>query len=746
MLQNRSFSRALPVSLCLLTAVVLAACGGGYTGADSSMLSTSLTSSSAFSVSTYGSSSLKGRPADAGGFSTPTQPSAPADNSPTQLEAAAPIATPTFAPTVAPTPAPAPDLVAAAAPTQALAAGPATASSSTASCGVADVSNWTIPVPSTRDANVPLRSLQQPGSRLFYISAATGSDVTGDIYFWDGNRIIDSAGKPADASGAAYGTDPMNPSAAVKAFKRWAYVAPRQSGGDIGTHGPLGTPVVATRGGFPDWWMFKRGETFDLSQDLLSFEREVNPGASAVTESLSVSGGRSATERQIVGAYGDVCLGRARFVHPQQGFLTRWETAGFPLFKNVAYLSLHFDGHDVQPAASYGGITMLYQGSANTNILFEDMWFDAAPIDIGAGNGAQVTLRRSIVTDAFSTAGFGHGPIGIYYDGARDGVLRIEESILLRNGFSGGDSKTMAWPPTGAQTWDMFSRNLYLNGQTSSMQSGIFDSVSMMGASGDQFRQGMRVERNFFYQGYVSMGAYGGYPDADGATGSMTDNVLQRFVGTGTSNNLGQPGWGMGLTSGAYNVEVTHNIVTGAQYAGTGAAFGLSPLSWICDHTFHFATRSNRVHDNIFESPADSAPFTVEDGVTGESTPGCAQWQYPGVKGNVVSNNVLISPSGKATSYNPVGAGVGTSNDTAYSGNTLYASRTTAAAALGWANPNRTLKTYMQANGVVVTSIDGFPEYFNVASRLRRGQWQPQWTGKALVNYVRGGFGVPALP
>ena len=38
------------------------------------------------------------------------------------------------------------------------------------------------------------------------------------------------------------------------------------------------------------------------------------------------------------------------------------------------------------------------------------------------------------------------------------------------------------------------------------------------------------------------------------------------------------------------------------------------------------------------------------------------------------------------------------------------------------------------------------PEYFNAASPLRRGQWQPQWTGKALVNYVRGGFGVPALP
>ena len=757
------------MSLCLLTAVVLTACGGGYTGADASTLGTSQTSSTLLSVSTYGSAYSKGRPADAGGFSTPTTSTAAPSVGPTPIPASYLVATAAPTPvytapqtpapagnsltpistttTSTPTAAPAPTLVTAT-PTKALTAAPATTSSSTSSCGVADVGNWTIPVPSTRDASVPLRSLQQPGSRLFYISAATGSDATGDIYFWDGSRIIDSAGKPADASGNAYGTDPMNPSAAVKAFKRWAYVGPRQDGTqDIGSPGTVGGPQPATRAGFPDWWMFKRGETFDLASDLLSFARQTNPSTNLVYSSLAVPGGRSATERQIVGAYGDVCQPRPRFVHPMLGFVSLYNNAASPQFKNVAYLSLQFDGHDVLPVGTYGGITLLYQTAASTDILFEDIWLDAAPVNIGSNNGAQITLRRDLITDAFSTAGFSHGPLGIYYEGASNGVLRIEESILMRNGFSNGDPKTLPWPPTGAQTWDMFSRNLYLNGKTNSMQSGMFDSVSMMGASGDQFRPGMRVERNFFYQGYVSMGAYGGYPDSDGATGTMTDNILQRFLGTGTNSNVGQPGWGMNLTSGAFNVEVARNIVTGAQYAGTGAAFGISPLSWVCyDHTFHYATRYNRVHNNIFESPSDSAPFTISDGVTGESTPGCAQWQPPGVKGNVVSNNVLVSPSGTATAYVPVGAAVGTSNDTAYSGNTFYASRAAAASALGWVNPNRTLKTYMQANGVPVTSIDGFPEYFGVASQLRRGQWQPQWTGKALVNYVRSGFGVPALP
>ena len=611
-------------------------------------------------------------------------------------------------------------------------------------CG-ADIGNWTIPVPTPASKNVALRDINQPGSRLFYISAASGTDATGDIYFWDGAEIIDSAGKPANAAGQPYGTDPMNPSAAVKPFKRWAYVGPRDNGSDIGTAATVGGALAATRAGYPDWWMFKRGETFDLSQDLLSFARESNPGITSVGSSLAVSGGRSATERQIVGAYGDVCAPRPRFIHPQQGFMTRYENAAAAVFKNVAYLSLHFDGHDrVQPSI-YAGLTMLYQNSSSTNILFEDMWFDAATVNISENNGAQVTLRRSLITDNYTTDGT--YAQGLYYYGARDGHLRIEDSILMRNGFSRGDPKTTAWPPSGKQVWAMNGRNLYVHGQTSNMNSAFIDSVSMLGASGDQFRAGLRVERNFFYQGYVAMGAYGGYADSDGPTGTLTDNVLQRFVGTGTESDVGQPGWGIGLTSGAYDVEVARNIVTGAQYAGTGNAFGISPLAWLCyAHVYKYATRGNRIHDNILEAPKDSVPIGVSDGITGESTPGCSKWQYAGVKQNDVSNNVLISPSGKAWSFDPVGAAIGTANDTTVSNNKLYASRAAAASALSWADPNRTLKTYMQANGVTVTSADGFPEYFNAATQMRRGQWKVEWTGKAITNHIRGGFGVAALP
>ena len=46
---------------------------------------------------------------------------------------------------------------------------------------------------------------------------------------------------------------------------------------------------------------------------------------------------------------------------------------------------------------------------------------------------------------------------------------------------------------------------------------------------------------------------------------------------------------------------------------------------------------------------------------------------------------------------------------------------------------------------VTVTSVDGFPEYFNAATQMRRGQWKAEWTGKAIVNHFRSGFGVAPL-
>lgn len=607
-----------------------------------------------------------------------------------------------------------------------------------------DEKGWTTPRPTAADLSTGLQQIDQPGSRLYYMDSASGSDQTGEIYFWNGHRIIDSRGREADGTGLAYGIDPMQPSRAVKPFKRWAYVGPRSNGADIGQRGVVGAPSGGTRAGYPDWWLFARGRTYDLADDLLSFERETNPDATTVPSSLMVPGGRSASERQVVGAYGDPCQPRPRFVHPLLGFVTEISKPSSTL-KHVAYLSLHFDGHDRPNGVSGGGATLLYQTAASVDILFEDIWFDAAMVNIGGNNAGSFTFRRVLITDSYSPDGKAHVQ-GLYYEGARDGQLRIEESILLRNGFR-GEPKAMPWPPAGDQVWNIYNRNLYLHGEADSMNSGLFDSVSMLGASGDQIRPGMRVERNFFYQGYVTMGAHGGYPDSAGPTGTLTDNVLQRFVAKGTRDDRGHPGWGFGLTSGAYEVEVARNIVTGAQHPSDEPALQLSPLAWPCyAHVYRHATRSNHVHGNIFDSAGGSA-VGVEIGVTGESPPGCSNYTGNGVTGNRIENNVMLSAIGSEAVYTLKGDRLshGDPSTASFTGNHVYRDRASAASARGWPAPERTLKSYLQSKGIAVHSSDGFPEYFAQAVQQRRGRWDPDWNSRTLVNYFRKGYAMQPL-
>ena len=626
---------------------------------------------------------------------------------------------------------------------------------------VTDIGGWTIPTPVTYDvSSYDLTDHRQPGSRLFYISN-DGSDPsgaespTGQIYFWDGTQIVDATGSKTGAGNIAYGTDPMNPTGPIKPYKRWVYVAPRRTGfgfanakvgaaWDGTSYKAPGDVKSDFRQGFPDWWLFKRGDSFDLQAEYLSFAKKTKTEATFVRGgSLAIPGGSSANKIQVLGAYGDLTQARPRFINPNSGtFLDAVDS-----IKHAAYLSLHFDGRGTNNE-TVKGINFTGHTTASINILLEDLWLEA----LGGNSiksGLEITLRRVLITDAFNKVEETGHVQGLFTSGTRDARIRIEQSILMRNGFKYGDPE-LSWPPSGDQTWNIFDRNMYLSGECDNDKCGVFDTVSLIGASGDQFRSGMRLERNFFYQGYVSMGASGGYPASDGPTGSILDNVLQRFKGTGTNDNRGQPGWGISLSSGAYKVEVARNIVTSAQFAGNNAGFGLSNLAWYCwGHNFKYATRENNIHDNIFDTGSANSAIRVTDGGGNEFNdigdrcgppPGVA-----GTTGNKIANNVLINASSTESEYiwKPDSAAI--PDDTVFADNNVYTNRSTAAADLDWPAPNRTLKTYLESIGVTVTSDDGFIEYFNEAKKQRRGYWRKEYTARPLVNYIRGGFGMDAL-
>jgi hypothetical protein len=168
----------------------------------------------------------------------------------------------------------------------------------------------------------------------------------------------------------------------------------------------------------------------------------------------------------------------------------------------------------------------------------------------------------------------------------------------------------------------------------------------------------------------------------------------------------------------------------------------LTPILQDCYAPALYATRANRIHHNILDTGSSTAALSVTDGTYNA----CFGLVLPGVRGNEATDNVLLNTRLRESEYLPVAGAVGTTPDTSYQRNQLHADRMAAASKLGWTDPDRTLKSYLVSKGLPVTSADGFPEYFERATQLRRGQWTPDYTSRAINAYIRTGFGMPAEP
>lgn len=740
----------------------------------------------------------------------------------------------------------------------------------------ADIGGWTSATvsPVVHSGGYTTPDLAQTGSRIFYIDPTNGVDSTtvsvASYYFWDGTNIVDTTGSTTNpGNGQAYGTDPRNPNqAAIKPYKRWAYVGPRRNCGDIATVDDVGWPAQAcatNRAAKPDWWLFKRGETIDLTTDLLGYKQEAVPGATNISSSLT-SGG-STVCCQVFGAYGATTTARPKFIHPQNSYITRTYSASAPTWQNVRYEGLHFDGHDRATGYNWT-FSFLNHLDASTGIVFEDDWFDGTK-EINLQSAGDYRFKRIIMNDSWRATAdpFGGHNQGIFFLGhTSTTIFRIEDSIFVRNGFTTGDPSTTTWPPTSPVLFDAFSRNLYFKGNVDRATSGIFNTVVLAGGSGDQFRQGGRVEGNFFYTGYI---VFNGESGTVGETnsGTLQNNVLQTYV-----NGTAHPGWGFNVGHGLHDVTVSGNIVTRAQ---SGRTLGVSNYSLhlkainddIPNDThlgpLNFATQNNTVTGNVFDAGAFTYAVQITDTSTSASTTGSDIWSFEwpgigvggtsGILSNTVTSNVFVydnvgslktyttytglgsscgtntgrpgtapvlttpcpangrdpnTGSGtlgsmsmqgsavnekwtitatSATNFNVTGsvsgaqaaATVGTPynngkvaftltaggtpwvagdafifsttatvspDSTTITGNDTYASMAAAAAAKGYQATDRTLVTYLQSIGDSVSSADGLTEYYAKLSTIRRGQWPLKYTAKPIVNHIRGGFGMSALP
>ena len=662
-------------------------------------------------------------------------------------------------------------------------------------------------LPMTRDGWVDLRALlvasdgsrrlgnhrarfndtRDRGSRIVFFDPVQGDNATAEVYWWDGRRIVDSAGRAANPkSGKAYGADPLEPDeAAIRPFRHGVGMV-RNADADprLRTHD---RDCEAVAGGYPDWFLYRRGRTHD-------------------TFDSGIVGGRSEREPMVVAAYGPLADGRA-IIAPALGRKVRYRDSERSIHnpmsastKGAKKLWLHmvYCGLDVRaPWTGVGAqVADSFAGGPVTAYAEDCRW--------AHGGGSRLTylprkttLRRCVVAFSWKAESHNQG----YFTSGFGSATTFEEVLFYRNGYK-SDPRTDPDPRR-----DIFSRNIYQGGgaQMGHRYLGI---ISADGASGGpQMRLGGRIEASLILEGYwfsstnsnktVNPWLVAGEGAGQSAVVRNNVQLVHAFptpkdpdTAERPSVRAAQPAWGYTLQGASFGALVEGNIISQAMLIddlgvaeGTrGFGIGLTARPDTYEDGKAHTQRNNTIRGNIVYRTAAGLQ------VSGD---------FSGVKGNVVEGNVFVAR--KAIQHSA--AAVDAAEGLALRKNRFYcdgelpaycraaqgnsaASYAKAAAAEKWPDPNRTLKRYVtevlglslldwkddpilapaarDARAGAGESYDptGLKTFMAVATNMRRGgtravprsgkpswggdyAWDERLTGRAVVNWIRAGFGLP---
>lgn len=429
-------------------------------------------------------------------------------------------------------------------------------------------------------------------SRLIYISN-TGNDAQAKAVKGRGYYL------PSDPE---IGPDPQNPIGPIV-----SYVTPREAAKKMRGSGWLrtdenGREIVSiterdrrnnlenpSGGGWPDWVMFKRGETFVgdggyqspgwafLGGNLGEIFRHgwgdniVAGGAFRYEAGLLM--GRSEDEPMVISAWGNPSDPRPIM---SGGF-----TIAYYNFTVVSSL-------DIQPnQTSRSGMQF---GNANPigynwwKTIVEDCRSEGHPMIAIQGGDRKVdlTIRRCVFADGWSAGGHNSSPFNGLNDGAK---LTIEECVFDRNGYKENPADATRWTArfssslalgelpdgTGVQptrTW--FDRNWYMSGDAGDTLVLRGNIAARTGGGAEQLRSGGLAYRNVFLFNHdgVLMGASDGY-------GFHNTFVVQNLF---LHDDLFLPpgGWGMNNYGQGADMVIAENIyahphsrIVGANGPGT---------------------------------------------------------------------------------------------------------------------------------------------------------------------------------
>lgn len=421
--------------------------------------------------------------------------------------------------------------------------------------------------------------IPQSDSRLIYISD-TGNDGTG-----------------VNTTLAAV-TDPFDPQITI-----YPYLT-------------IAAALAEARSGYPDWILFKRGDTW-------------------TNETLGINSGRSATEKSFLTFYGTTGARPIIEIDRTNGLNTG--ASNFAIYGLDIYSYTRDPDNGSYTESAAGGIGLRFVGGGS-NILIEETivrWFNSN-IVVQSYNGSMsnFTMRRSIVLNSYASPSVGHNQ-GLFVKEV-DGVL-IEENFLDYNGWNADITDAEA---------TMYNHNIYLQfdnvGDNVIVRDNIITRASSHGIHG---RPGGLYEDNLLVENSIGLQlGYRNHPIASTTLVHAKDNVI-------LSGKLMDPleiysqdttaVWGLEIdwdaVSAGATVTVENNIVANRK-SSTGSTMGISNRSQVTyiDNVVYDWKATEDMTDGAWAHPEAKIPEymtsigetnTLDAFLTIQRTRGLSEWE-----------------------------------------------------------------------------------------------------------------------
>jgi len=488
----------------------------------------------------------------------------------------------------------------------------------------------------------------------------------------------------------------------------------------------LAAGYAQLRNRYPDWLLLKRG-------DVWTDEALGGTPINGVPGTWQKSG-RSATEMMVIGAYGEGPRPEIRSgIHPGIFLMS-----GDASRDHLAIVGIHFYAHRRDPsnaafsssAASQAphGIQRYKDG---VNFLIEDcvirFYNNAINLQTGGTEGMRdVRIRRCIITDSYGVGNHSQGIYTEYVDG-----LLIEECLFDHCGWNETVSGAVA---------TIYNHNMYIKQDVNRNITIRNNIVARGAATGIQCRPGGDVWGNLvlYNPTGISMGhAQVTWPQYR-PSGRIVDNVI---LG-GTDVNGDPRGRGINLERCA-DVTIENNIVAhlgtqnvnGSNVAGIRTAIEHENLT-IRNNIIYKWARSGTGQGLSFNGTG-GRNILIQNNKVQQMDGGYVVWHAPsGFSQYAYQQNTYFSSRSGSTWFNHAGTERSLSSWVGVSGETGASS-----SQVSFPNPQRTVETYMQSLGRPAT----LEAFLNEARQQSRTNWRSEFTARAVVNYVREGFGLPPL-